>query len=63
MIKRKYFYQLDTAVNGSKFYFGIRERRSWKAKPYDVLMEIINGVADEVGIDARFVKVTAFNRI
>lgn len=63
MIRRHYFYQADTQTENSKFVFGIISLRSWRPRPWDIILRAEADVVKATGCELRQVKIVSFNRV
>ena len=63
MIKREYFYQVDTMQADSKFMWGIISVKSWMPNPSKATRKIMEDIKNETGATDRQVKFITFNRV
>jgi len=63
MIKRQYFYQVESMAIDSKFAWGILTVKSWLPEPWIATKQILSDFKENTGATDRQVKIITFNRV
>ena len=63
MIKRHYFYQIDSQTIESKFAWGIITIKSWFPRPWEATQRALRDFKVETGVTNREVKLITFNKV